>query len=134
MLGDSFKMLSSTMRSASSPSRSTTGMAAELQPPVWRPLLGLVMGARSPPTMKWFVPRGELADHGCGWSSEGGSRAAGPCSSAVTPRGRWQSFIMWFLQKFESIKSILMPYLILILRINKYWSILFRIMSNGCKY
>jgi hypothetical protein len=27
-------------------------------------------------------------DRGCGSSSEGGSRAAGPCSSAVTPGGR----------------------------------------------
>jgi hypothetical protein len=52
MLGESCKLLSSNTRSASSSSRSTAGMATVLQPPVWRPLLGPVMGAQSPPTTK----------------------------------------------------------------------------------
>jgi hypothetical protein len=50
-IGEDLLRLSSSTQTAS-PSRSTTKMAAETQPPTRRPCLGPVMGARSLFTMK----------------------------------------------------------------------------------
>lgn len=75
---------SSNTRTACLLPRSSAGMAATLQPPVWRTFLQAA-GAQRLVSSKWFVPGGPMASSGDGGSLDLGVQAYAPCSSAATP-------------------------------------------------